>query len=70
MEKCSPPQKIANGVFYLPSVDTAYQYKLGSEITYKCSTGYKLKGTGTLVCLEGPKWSHYPPECLPEEGLL
>ncbi|KAK9882914.1 hypothetical protein WA026_023762 [Henosepilachna vigintioctopunctata] len=40
---------------------------LGSEITYKCSKGYRLIGPSKRICLESKQWSEYMPKC---EGKL
>uniref|UniRef100_A0A8D3D8R2 CUB and Sushi multiple domains 1 n=1 Tax=Scophthalmus maximus TaxID=52904 RepID=A0A8D3D8R2_SCOMX len=70
---CGIPQSPGNGSFH------AYQYTVGSQVTYHCNYGYHLDPgvSMTAVCLEDGIWSNAAsaPKCLPVhcpsiEGIL
>uniref|UniRef100_A0A672FLN5 CUB and Sushi multiple domains 1 n=1 Tax=Salarias fasciatus TaxID=181472 RepID=A0A672FLN5_SALFA len=70
---CGIPQSPGNGSFH------AYQYTVGSQVTYQCNHGYHLDPgvPMTAVCLEDGSWSNAAsvPRCLPIhcpslEGIL
>uniref|UniRef100_A0A3P8SDR5 CUB and Sushi multiple domains 1 n=1 Tax=Amphiprion percula TaxID=161767 RepID=A0A3P8SDR5_AMPPE len=60
---CGIPQAPGNGSFH------AYQYTVGSQVTYQCNHGYHLDPGApmTAVCLEDGVWSNAAsvPRCLP-----
>ncbi|XP_023137520.2 CUB and sushi domain-containing protein 1-like [Amphiprion ocellaris] len=60
---CGIPQAPGNGSFH------AYQYTVGSQVTYQCNHGYHLDPGApmTAVCLEDGSWSNAAsvPRCLP-----
>uniref|UniRef100_A0AAV2LT87 CUB and Sushi multiple domains 1 n=1 Tax=Knipowitschia caucasica TaxID=637954 RepID=A0AAV2LT87_KNICA len=60
---CGLPQSLGNGSFH------AYQYTVGSQVTYYCNSGFHLDPDGpmTAVCLEDSTWSNGAslPRCLP-----
>uniref|UniRef100_A0A3B4YUQ9 CUB and Sushi multiple domains 1 n=1 Tax=Seriola lalandi dorsalis TaxID=1841481 RepID=A0A3B4YUQ9_SERLL len=60
---CGIPQSPGNGSFH------AYQYTVGSQVTYQCNHGYHLDPdvSITAVCLEDGSWSNAAsaPRCLP-----
>uniref|UniRef100_A0A3P8W7T0 CUB and Sushi multiple domains 1 n=1 Tax=Cynoglossus semilaevis TaxID=244447 RepID=A0A3P8W7T0_CYNSE len=70
---CGIPQSPGNGSFH------AYQYTVGSQVTYQCNNGYHLDpgALTTTVCFDDGTWSNVasPPRCLPVhcpsiEGVL
>ncbi|KAM4592287.1 CUB and sushi domain-containing protein 1-like [Odontesthes bonariensis] len=60
---CGIPLSPGNGSFH------AYQYTVGSQVTYQCNNGYHLDPAVpmTAVCLEDGSWSNAGsiPRCLP-----
>ncbi|XP_054625925.1 CUB and sushi domain-containing protein 1-like isoform X1 [Dunckerocampus dactyliophorus] len=60
---CGIPQSPGNGSFH------AYQYTVGSQVTYQCNHGYHLDPSlpVTAACMEDGSWSNAasPTRCLP-----
>nr|XP_057944796.1 CUB and sushi domain-containing protein 1-like isoform X2 [Doryrhamphus excisus] len=60
---CGIPQSPGNGSFH------AYQYTVGSQVTYTCNHGYHLDPSlpVTAACMEDGSWSNVasPTRCLP-----
>ncbi|KAI1716365.1 sushi repeat (SCR repeat) domain-containing protein [Ditylenchus destructor] len=49
-----------------PNLQVHYDHKdfyLGTVAQFSCSTGYQLHTHRSLLCLEGGRWSHFPPAC-------
>ena len=40
----------------------------GSTATYKCKTGYTMKGNDTITCEASGKWTKNGPSCKEEKG--
>uniref|UniRef100_T1JC55 Sushi, von Willebrand factor type A, EGF and pentraxin domain-containing protein 1 n=1 Tax=Strigamia maritima TaxID=126957 RepID=T1JC55_STRMM len=57
---CGPPDRP-------PSIDSIEvgHHVAGSVAIYKCTTGQKLTGNGTRICLTTSQWSGGAPECQP-----
>ncbi|KAI1724402.1 sushi repeat (SCR repeat) domain-containing protein [Ditylenchus destructor] len=49
-----------------PNLQVHYDHKdfyLGTVAQFSCFTGYQLHTHRSLLCLEGGRWSHFPPAC-------
>uniref|UniRef100_A0A915E216 Sushi domain-containing protein n=1 Tax=Ditylenchus dipsaci TaxID=166011 RepID=A0A915E216_9BILA len=58
-EECQAIHSTANlNIHY----DSKHLY-LGTIAQFSCSEGYKLQSLRSLICLEGGRWSHFPPAC-------
>ncbi|KAM6977905.1 CUB and sushi domain-containing protein 1-like [Aplochiton taeniatus] len=60
-EACFDPGSVMN------ASRTGYDYKLGSQVTYQCNSGYTIVGTATISCVMGadgkPVWDRTLPTC-------
>uniref|UniRef100_A0A3P9H2P8 CUB and Sushi multiple domains 1 n=1 Tax=Oryzias latipes TaxID=8090 RepID=A0A3P9H2P8_ORYLA len=60
-EACFDPGNIMNGS------RTGYDYKLGSQVSYTCHSGYTIVGDDTTTCVMGhdgkPVWDRSLPSC-------
>ncbi|XP_060560040.1 P-selectin-like [Ruditapes philippinarum] len=67
LEKCPEPDDISHGGFKVDGVDfnDLTHFKLSTIVHYTCSEGYKMIGPSSIECLEGARWSHHPPQCVP-----
>ncbi|KAL4216425.1 cr1 protein [Mactra antiquata] len=52
---CSTPPNIENGTLIGPA-----NLLVGSKVTYKCDTKFRLDGPATATCLETGQWSKIP----------
>lgn len=59
-EHCDPIQKNFGllNVYY-----TTKHLYLGTIAQFSCAPGYQLQNKRSLICLEGGRWSHFPPNC-------
>ena len=69
---CSKPDEINNGGYKVEDVNfqDINHFKLSTIVHYACSKGYKMIGPSSIECLEGSRWSHHPPQCVPQQGLF
>ena len=67
---CSPPMDVSDGGWTMVSDVPAVSgyYRVGSEVRYTCSKGYRLVGAETLRCNADQLWSRVPPTCVPQSG--
>jgi len=61
-EHCQHIQTISNYLTVHYSSNLLY---LGVIAQFSCSPGYRLSNYRSLICLEGERWSQFPPKCLP-----
>ncbi|KAL3104295.1 hypothetical protein niasHS_000004 [Heterodera schachtii] len=59
-EHCDP---IANSSPTLRIHYSQRHHFLGTVTQFSCSPGHRLLNPRTLMCLEGGRWSHFPPTC-------
>jgi len=57
---CGDPGTITNGRITLRPIG---RFVKGSRVQYKCNSGYRLLGNGTLTCLASGTWSSPLPTC-------
>ncbi|XP_060571634.1 sushi, von Willebrand factor type A, EGF and pentraxin domain-containing protein 1-like [Ruditapes philippinarum] len=57
---CGQPSSISNGSF--STSDKSYTYN--ARVTYKCNSGYGLKGNNQRTCTTNGYWSGSSPTCL------
>ena len=47
--------------------DVRFYYKVGSTVSFECTSGLEIKGPTMLECLPSGAWSGSVPECINEE---
>ncbi len=61
---CQPPENIEHGI----NNSTQNIYPVKSTVGYRCQSGYKLDGNGTVTCEYTGKWSEIP-KCLVKNSI-
>ncbi len=63
---CDHIQQIANGYIFGPHVS----YSCGTPLTYKCNTGFEMKGDKELICDINGQFKGKPPSCIKPGGIF